>query len=96
MNRTAKVILRLIVKIILFIIIWCAYRSAVNGDIIITWTSSDGTIAIFIGIVIYALIDSIVNEIHVLDPNKEIYDKLSKGTWNMYKDVSNKTKQLRK
>ena len=94
MNRYTRYALRLVIKIILFMILFIVYRMVImKGDIINIATLG---IDIVVGIIIASLINVVIDEIPLLDPDKELYDKLRQGTLKMYEEVIEKTKQSRK
>lgn len=94
MNRYTRYALRLVIKIILFMILFIVYRMVImKGDIINIATLG---IDIVVGIIIASLINAIIDEIPLLDPDKELYDKLRQGTLKMYEEAIEKTKQSRK
>lgn len=94
MNRYTRYALRLVIKIILFMVLFIVYRMVImKGDIINIATLG---IDIVVGIVIASLINAVIDEIPLLDPDKELYDKLRQGTLKMYEEAIEKTKQSRK
>lgn len=94
MNRYTRYALRLVIKIILFMVLFIIYRMAImKGDIINITTLG---IDIMIGVVIASLINAIIDEIPSLDPDKELYDKLRQGTLKMFDEAIEKAKQSRK
>lgn len=94
MNRYTRYALRLVIKIILFMVLFIIYRMVImKGDIINIATLG---IDIMIGVVIASLINAIIDEIPSLDPDKELYDKLRQGTLKMFDEAIEKAKQSRK
>lgn len=90
MNKETRIALRIVIEIISVIILFIIYRVVImKGPIFYIPTLG---LDIAIGAVIAGLVNGIVDEIPALDPDKELYEKLSKGPHALFQETREKYK----